>query len=83
MKIHPHAGLMINMVRIYHPNHGILIIGDKADQYRLLSTGGVIFNVEDKPWLKAKETPKDQSSQASQENTEPKVKRLGRPKKWQ
>jgi len=66
------------MIRIFHPNHGYLLVTDEAEKNRLLQTGGYISG--DLSNEKQAKTESIQSRQ-NEEVTEPTIKR-GRPKKW-
>ena len=59
------------MIRIFHPKHGYLLVTDEQEKKRLLESGGYVSeNFEKK------------QDEPVKVIDEPKVKRLGRPKKW-
>lgn len=60
------------MIRIFHPNHGYLLVTDDQEKKRLLESGGYVSeNFEKK---------QDESVKVIDE---PIAKPRGRPKKWQ
>ena len=59
------------MIRIFHPNHGYLLVTDEQEKKRLLESGGYVSETlgDDKPPVSTVETVIE--------------KTRGRPKKWQ
>ena len=62
------------MIRVFHPNHGYLLVTDDNEKKRLLETGGYISESFDN------KKPEPENIEVKAEVTEPK---RGRPKKWQ
>lgn len=63
------------MIRIFHPNHGYLLVTDEQEKKRLLESGGYVSETlgDDKPTVSTVEQIEDKTVIA---------KPRGRPKKW-
>ena len=66
------------MIRIFHPDHGYLLVTDDNEKKRLLETGGYVS--ESFKGAKMKIDVVEDVIEAKTEIVEPK---RGRPKKWQ
>ena len=60
------------MIRIFHPNHGYLLVTDEQEKKRLLESGGYVSE----NFYKKQDEP-------AKVIDEPITKTRGRPKKWQ